>query len=124
MPWRYAAAHTSASFGELTSHAGRPKIFERVPPRTSLRVASGTPFASNIALYCERTCSAPAGLVSVPKTILLKALGLFSGVAVPSPVSDHQKNLENSSRRLLSFVSVEPLKSKNTFGFHRAISAD
>src|SRR6202012_931435 len=111
-------------FARTLFHAGRPKIFDNVPPKTSLRVESGTRFASNMALYCDRTCSAPAGGVSVPKTILLKALGLFSGVAVPSPEPDHQKNSENFSRRPPSFVSVEPLKSKNTFGFHRAISAD
>src|SRR5437868_6581333 len=99
------------------THPGSPKIFERVPPKTSFRVESGTPFASNIALYCDRTCSAPAGFVSVPKTILLKALGLLSGVAVPSPVFDHQKNSENLSSRPFNFVRVEPLRSKKTFGF-------
>src|ERR1700753_3160859 len=96
------------------NHAGSPKIFASVPPKTSFRADSGTPFASNIALYCNNTCSAPAGFVSVPKTILVNALGFFSGVSVPSSVLDHQKNSENLSSRPLSFVSVDPLKSKNT----------
>src|SRR6516162_3102702 len=42
--------------------------------------------------------------------------------ALPS-VFDHQKILWKSARRACIFVSVEPLRSKNTLGFHLAISA-
>src|SRR5207253_6976103 len=69
------------------------------------------------------TDSTPARSESEPNTSLINALGSLSGVFTDQSMADHQKIRWNSARRPCIFVSVEPLRSKKTFGFQRAISA-
>src|SRR5882762_12012232 len=93
-----------------------------------LRVFSGTSQASNMARYWFTTASTPSRSVSDPKTILINALGSLFGVftvhsALCHSVADHQNIFLNSARRPCILVNVEPLRSKNTFGFQRETSA-
>src|SRR5438105_14707481 len=70
------------------------------------------------------TRSTPSKPLSDAKTSLTKALGSLSGVFTSdSPPPDHQKISLNRARRSFIFVKLDPLRSKNTFEFHRAISA-
>src|ERR1043166_3909847 len=67
--------------------------------------------------------STPDKSESEPKTSFMNALGSLSGVFTLQSSADHQKIRWNSSSRPRIFVKVEPLRSKKTFGFQRAISA-
>src|SRR5215467_8960330 len=61
--------------------------------------------------------------VSEPKTSFTNALGSLSGVLTLQSSEDHQKMRWNSDSRPRILVNVEPLRSKKTFGFQRAMSA-
>src|SRR5438552_10175702 len=98
-------------------------MFASVPPRINFCADSGTLQASNRALYCRTTPSIPSTLVSEPNTSLTNALGLFSGDFESHSCPDHQKIFLKSPRRSRIFVSVVPLRSKNTLGFQRVTSA-
>ena len=69
------------------------------------------------------TDSTPDKSESEPKTSFTNALGSLSGVFTLQSSADHQKIRWNSASRPCIFVKVEPLRSKKTFGFQRAISA-
>ena len=93
-----------------------------------LRVCAGILHASKSAWYCLMTGSIPSRPLSDPNTIFMNALGSLSGVftfhsGLCHSVFDHQKIFWKSVNRPCIFVSVEPLRSQNTLGFHRAISA-
>src|ERR1700730_19228884 len=71
------------------------------------------------------TPSIPFSSVSEPKTSFTNALGSLFGVftvhsALCHSVADHQKIRLKSASRACIFVRVDPLRSKNPFGFHRA----
>src|SRR5436305_14874799 len=92
------------------------------------RVRSGTSHASNMSRYCLITFSLPFSSVSDPNTNFTNALGSLFGVftvhsALCHSVADHQNIRLKSASRPCIFVSVDPLKSKNTLGFQRETSA-
>src|ERR1700730_3559870 len=112
----------------LFTQSGSPSILLSVPPIIIWRVRSATLHASNIAWYRLTIDSTSFRSTSDPNTILMNALVSLLGVftvhsALCHSVADHQKIFWKSVRRPCIFVNVDPLRSKNTLGFHRATSA-